>query len=147
MNQLEQLKKIHHRRRRHGRLPVDQGLYAAGRNDQSFLDPEGGAKAGIPAAARADIRDHPQLGTSEVIDRLLIAFGIEILKSFRAGWSTEVDAALSFDTAATVAKGRELIALYEETGVGRRAHLIKIAFDLEGIAAARSCSRKAYAAI
>jgi len=67
------------------------------------------------------IRDHPQLGTSEVIDRLLIAFGIEILKVHSGPGSTEVDAALSFDTAATVAKGRELIACTKKPGSGASA--------------------------
>ena len=50
--------------------------------------------------------------------------------------STEIDAALSFDTAATVAKGRELIALYEAAGIQRSRVLIKIASTWEGIRAA-----------
>ena len=72
----------------------------------------------------------------EIVDRLLIAFGVEILKFVPGRVSTEIDAALSFDTEATVAKGRELIALYEAAGVSRERVLIKIASTWEGIRAA-----------
>lgn len=82
------------------------------------------------------IKDHPELSTGDIIDRVLVAFGMEILKIIPGRVSTEVDAALSFDTAATVAKGRELIALYEAAGAGRERVLIKIASTWEGIRAA-----------
>ncbi|MBC7683830.1 MAG: transaldolase [Bdellovibrionales bacterium] len=82
------------------------------------------------------IKEFPKLSTGGVIDRVLVAFGMEILKIIPGRVSTEVDAALSFDTAATVAKGRELIALYEEAGAGRERVLIKIASTWEGIRAA-----------
>jgi transaldolase len=82
------------------------------------------------------IKDHPSLSTGDIIDRVLVAFGMEILKIIPGRVSTEVDAALSFDTAATVAKGRELIALYEDAGAGRERVLIKIASTWEGIRAA-----------
>jgi transaldolase len=72
----------------------------------------------------------------DIVDHLLIAFGTEILKFVPGRVSTEIDAALSFDTEATVAKGRELIALYEAAGVGRERVLIKIAATWEGIRAA-----------
>jgi len=71
-----------------------------------------------------------------IVDSLLIAFGVEILKFVPGRVSTEIDAALSFDTEATVAKGRELIALYEKAGVSRERVLIKIASTWEGIRAA-----------
>ena len=71
-----------------------------------------------------------------IVDSLLIAFGVEILKYVPGRVSTEIDAALSFDTEATVAKGRELIALYEKAGVARERVLIKIASTWEGIRAA-----------
>ena len=74
--------------------------------------------------------------TDDIVDRLLIAFGVEILKYVPGRVSTEIDAALSFDTEATVAKGRELIALYEAAGVSRERVLIKIASTWEGIRAA-----------
>ncbi len=82
------------------------------------------------------IRDSPKLSTGDIIDRVLVAFGMEILKIIPGRVSTEIDAALSFDTAATVAKGRELINLYEEAGAGRERVLIKIASTWEGIRAA-----------
>ena len=81
------------------------------------------------------VQDNPGLSIDEVVDRLLIAFGTEILKFVPGRVSTEIDAALSFDTDATVAKGRELIALYEAAGVSRERVLIKIASTWEGIRA------------
>ena len=83
------------------------------------------AIAGLPAAS-----------VEAIVDSLLIAFGVEILKYVPGRVSTEIDAALSFDTEATVAKGRELIALYEKNGVSRERVLIKIASTWEGIRAA-----------
>lgn len=83
------------------------------------------------------VRDYPNASTGEVIDRVLVDFGMEILKIIPGRVSTEVDAKLSFDTEATVAKGRELIALYEEAGAGRSRVLIKIAATWEGIRAAQ----------
>lgn len=71
-----------------------------------------------------------------VIDRILILFGKEILKIVPGRVSTEVDARLSFDTAGTVAKARQLIAMYEADGMGRERVLIKIASTWEGIKAA-----------
>jgi len=82
------------------------------------------------------IADFPNASTEEIVDRLLIAFGTEILKFVPGRVSTEIDAALSFDTEATVAKGRELIALYEAAGIERARVLIKIASTWEGIRAA-----------
>jgi transaldolase len=87
------------------------------------------------------IADFPKASTNEVIDRLLIAFGVEILKLIPGRVSTEIDAALSFDTEATVAKGRELIALYEAAGTARERVLIKIASTWEGIRAAEILER------
>ena len=87
------------------------------------------------------VRDFPGLSTDEVVDRLLIDFGSEILKIIPGRVSTEIDARLSFDTEATVAKGRELIALYEARGVGRERILIKIASTWEGIKAAEILER------
>ncbi|RME69933.1 MAG: transaldolase [Verrucomicrobia bacterium] len=71
-----------------------------------------------------------------LVDRLLIAFGLEILKIIPGRVSTEVDARLSFDTEGTVARARELIALYGEHGISPERILIKIASTWEGIAAA-----------
>ena len=71
------------------------------------------------------------------LDRLAVAFGCEILEIVPGRVSTEVDARLSFDTEATVAKAKQLIALYESAGVDRDRILIKIASTWEGIEAAR----------
>ncbi len=62
-----------------------------------------------------------------VMDHLLVRFGQEILKHVPGRVSTEVDARLSFDTAATVARARRIMALYEAQGIGRDRVLIKIA--------------------
>jgi transaldolase len=72
----------------------------------------------------------------EFIDRLFVLFGCEILKVVPGRVSTEVAASLSFDTAATIAKARKLISLYEEKGVAGERILIKIASTWEGIQAA-----------
>jgi len=69
-------------------------------------------------------------------DRLAVSFGLEILKIVSGRVSTEVDARLSFDTEATIAKGRELIAQYEAAGISKERILIKIAATWEGIKAA-----------
>jgi transaldolase len=80
---------------------------------------------------------HKRDRTEAVVDEVLVRFGLEILKIVPGRVSTEVDARLSFDTAATVARARRLMALYEQAGVGRERVLIKIASTWEGIQAAR----------
>jgi transaldolase len=70
------------------------------------------------------------------IDRLAVEFGLRILKIVPGRVSTEVDARLSFDTEATIEKGRYLISLYEAAGASRERVLIKIASTWEGIRAA-----------
>ncbi|ATF86723.1 MULTISPECIES: transaldolase [Burkholderia] len=82
------------------------------------------------------VRDHAGESTDVIIDRLLIAFGTEILKIIPGRVSTEVDARLSFDAQASIDKGRELIRLYEAAGIGRERVLIKLASTWEGIRAA-----------
>ena len=71
-----------------------------------------------------------------VIDRLLVVFGLEILKIVPGRVSSEVDARLSFDRDGTLTKAREIVALYEKAGIGRDRILIKIASTWEGIKAA-----------
>jgi len=71
-----------------------------------------------------------------VIDHLLVGFGVKILDIVPGRVSTEVDARLSFDTDATLAKARELIALYEAASIPRERVLIKVASTWEGIRAA-----------
>lgn len=71
-----------------------------------------------------------------VMDRLVVLFGLEILKIVPGRVSTEVDARLSFDTQANIDKARHIIALYEKEGIARERVLIKIASTWEGIKAA-----------
>lgn len=82
------------------------------------------------------VQRHGARPVGEIIDHLLVAFGVEILKIIPGRVSTETDARLSFDTAGTVAKGRELIRLYEQADIPRERILIKIASTWEGIRAA-----------
>lgn len=72
----------------------------------------------------------------EFIDQLFVGVGAKILEIIPGRVSTEVDARLSFDTQATVAKARRLIALYEERGISRERVLIKCTSTWEGIRAA-----------
>src|SRR5690606_34646970 len=83
------------------------------------------------------VREHRGAALAELTDRLLVAFGREILNIVPGRVSTEVDARLSFDTRATVERGRGLIALYESAGIARERVLIKVAATWEGIQAAR----------
>ncbi len=69
-------------------------------------------------------------------DRLAVSFGLKILEIIPGRVSTEVDARLSYDTEASIAKGRETIAQYEAAGISRERILIKIAATWEGIQAA-----------
>ena len=82
------------------------------------------------------LQSHKGQSTSVIIDHLLIAFGLKILDIIPGRVSTETDARLSFDTHATIEKGRTLIALYEAAGISRERVLIKIASTWEGIRAA-----------
>lgn len=80
---------------------------------------------------------HKGLPLDEIVDQVLVRFGREILQVVPGRVSTEVDARLSFDTAATVARARRIMALYEDAGIARERVLIKIASTWEGIQAAR----------
>jgi transaldolase len=78
----------------------------------------------------------------EVMDRLLVRFGCEILSLIPGRVSTEVDARLSFDTHATVARGERLIELYQAQGIASDRALIKVAATWEGICAAEQLERR-----
>lgn len=78
----------------------------------------------------------------EIVDRLLVRFGCEILSIIPGRVSTEVDARMSFDTAATVARGERLIELYQAQGIHSDRILIKVASTWEGIKAAEQLERK-----
>lgn len=73
---------------------------------------------------------------SLAFDRLAVSFGLKILQIIPGRVSTEVDARLSYDTDATVAKARDLIAQYQAAGISKERVLIKIAATWEGIKAA-----------
>ncbi|RZS78514.1 transaldolase [Pigmentiphaga kullae] len=83
------------------------------------------------------VRDHAGASTAERMDRLLVAFGQDILDIVPGRVSTEVDARLSFDPRATVERARAIMALYAAAGIPRERVLIKIASTWEGIQAAR----------
>ncbi len=85
---------------------------------------------------------HRSLALPALVDHVLVRFGLEILKLVPGRVSTEVDARLSFDTAATVARAQHLIALYEAAGIQRQRVLIKIAATWEGIRAAEALERQ-----
>src|SRR5215468_9803607 len=90
----------------------------------------------------SDLGGSHQQMAEEFIDQLFVLFGSEILKVVPGRVSTEVAASLSFDTAATIAKARKLISLYQKKGVPRERVLIKIASTWEGIQAAKELEQE-----
>jgi len=78
----------------------------------------------------------------EVMDRLLVRFGCEILSLIPGRVSTEVDARLSFDTSATVTRAERIIDLYQAEGIHVDRVLIKVAATWEGIQAAAQLERR-----
>eukprot|EP01135_Chromosphaera_perkinsii_P003644 Nk52_evm23s250 gene=Nk52_evmTU23s250 len=84
---------------------------------------------------------NPTAQASAAVDKLLVNFGCEILKIIPGRISTEVDARLSFDKEATIAKALQIIKLYKEAGIGKDRVLIKIASTWEGIKAAEELER------
>ena len=80
---------------------------------------------------------HKRKPLDAIIDQVLVRFGLEILEVVPGRVSTEVDARLSFDTAASVARAHRIIAMYEAAGIGRERVLVKVASTWEGIQAAR----------
>ena len=103
---------------------------------KSVLKPE---YAHLLADTVARFRDRP---LDQIVDRLLVRFGCEILGRVPGRVSTEVDARLSFDTAATVARAERLIELYQAEGVPTDRVLIKIAATWEGIQAAAQLEQR-----
>jgi transaldolase len=94
-----------------------------------------------PLLAEAIAR-HGAADKVELMNRLLVRFGCEILRLIPGRVSTEVDARLSFDTAATLERARQLIALYRAEGVDSARVLIKVAATWEGICAAEQLERE-----
>lgn len=81
----------------------------------------------------------------DVCDQLIVNFGCEILKYVPGRVSSEVDARLSFDTNASIEKGRKLIALYEKSGINKSRVLIKLASTWQGIKAAEQLEKEGIA--
>lgn len=78
----------------------------------------------------------------EIIDRLIVRFGCEILGTIPGRVSTEVDARLSFDTQATITRGERIIELYQAEGIHIDRVLIKVAATWEGIQAAEKLEQR-----
>lgn len=91
-------------------------------------------------AARRGGSNGEQLTDS--VDRFAVSIGAEILKTVPGRVSTEVDARLSFDTDAMIAKARKLVGLYNEMGIGNDRLLIKVASTWEGIRAAAQLEKQ-----
>jgi transaldolase len=89
-----------------------------------------GADAGADAVVR------------EALDEICVTFGKEILKIVPGRVSTEVDARLSYDTEATIAKARRLIELYNQAGISNDRVLIKVASTWEGVRAAEQLEKE-----
>ena len=142
-NQLDQLKQF-------TVVVADTGDFAsmkefaprAATTNPSLLLKAAGMPAYAPLVDVAIKAAGPSATLPQIIDRVLVNFGLEILKIVPGRVSTEVDARLSFDTAATIAKAREIIGLYEKAGISRNRVLIKIASTWEGIKAAETLEKE-----
>ena len=94
-----------------------------------------------PLLAEA-VQVHRREPLDAIVDQVLVRFGQEILKVVPGRVSTEVDARLSFDTEATLARARRITRLYEAAGTPRRRVLIKMAATWEGVRAAETLERE-----
>jgi transaldolase len=88
------------------------------------------------------VQVHRREALDSIVDQVLVRFGREILAVVPGRVSTEVDARLSFDTAASIARGQRIVALYESAGIPRERVLIKVAATWEGIQAAKALERQ-----
>lgn len=143
LNQLEQLKQF-------TKVVADTGDFAS-MKEYAPQDATTNPSLILKAAAMPDyvhlldqaVRDAGATASNaQVIDRLLVLFGREILKIVPGRVSTEVDARLSFDRDGSIAKAREIIGLYEKSGIPRERILIKLASTWEGIKAAELLQRE-----
>ena len=148
MNQLDQLKQF-------TRVVADTGDFATLKEyapQDATTNPSLILKAAqMPAyqsLVEKAIADARQSGTSgkallnQIMDQLLVLFGLEILKIVPGRVSTETDANLSFDTQALLDKAHRFITLYTKNGISRERILIKIATTWEGIRAAEVLQRE-----
>jgi transaldolase len=94
----------------------------------------------LKSGSSSSLTGHAQI--ENVMDHLLVRFGLEILKIVPGRVSTETDARLSFDIEGSINKARQLIKIYEEHGMSRERVLIKIASTWEGIKAAEQLQKE-----
>ncbi|HEX6723145.1 MAG TPA: transaldolase family protein, partial [Burkholderiaceae bacterium] len=88
------------------------------------------------------VKAHRNEPIDRIVDQVLVRFGVEILKIVPGRVSTEVDARLSFDGEASIARAHRIIGLYERAGIARERVLIKVASTWEGIEAAAQLERE-----
>jgi transaldolase len=142
MNALEQL-------RQHTKVVADTGDFAAMKAFKP-LDATTNPSLILKAVQMPEYQtllqkaaqDNKSKGVHAAVDALLISFGTEILKIVPGRVSTEVDARLSFDKTATIAKAKELIALYKAAGIPKERILVKMASTWEGIQAAAELEKE-----
>jgi len=130
----------------------DFGLLAAYKPQDSTTNPSLVYAASQQDAYKQLVQDAVDYAKSKATDRkkqielatdkLFVNFGIEILKIVPGRVSTEIDARLSFDTAATIHKAHEIIKLYQDAGINKDRVLIKIASTWEGIEAAKALEKE-----
>ncbi len=148
MNQLDQLKKL-------TQVVADTGDFATLKEyapQDATTNPSLILKAAqMPAyqhLVEKAVADAQQSGTTgrallnQIMDQLLVLFGLEILKIVPGRVSTETDANLSFDTQALLDKAHRFISLYTKNGIARERVLVKIASTWEGIRAAEVLQRE-----
>ncbi|MBN2807118.1 MAG: transaldolase [Prolixibacteraceae bacterium] len=148
MNLLEQLKSK-------SKIVADSGDFESIR---TFKPSDATTNPSLILASASDVKNAPLISgavsyakqqstqpakqLSLALDKLIVDFGIEILKIVPGRVSTETDARLSFDTKGIVKKSHELISLYNEHKIDRNRVLIKIASTWEGIKAAEQLSKE-----
>jgi transaldolase len=137
LNQLEQLKKLTTVVADTGDFERMQAFQPQDATTNPSLILKAAQQSNYQALVQSVKDAHPGMSPTDLVDYILVAFGLEILKIVPGRVSTEVDARLSFDTKATVAKAKHIISLYESHGIDRKRILIKLAGTWEGIAAAK----------
>jgi len=143
-NQLEQLKKFTHVVADTGDFEVLQQYAPRDATTNPSLILKAAQKPDHQSLVKEVVAASKKAGAKpdEIIRRVLVAFGMEILKIVPGRVSTETSASLSFDTSALVEEGRHFIALYGERGIPRERILIKLATTWEGVQAARILQRE-----
>ena len=136
-NQLEQLKKLTTVVADTGDFERMQAFQPQDATTNPSLILKAAQQSNYQALVQSVKDAHPGMSPTDLVDYILVAFGLEILKIVPGRVSTEVDARLSFVTKATVAKAKHIISLYESHGIDRKRILIKLAGTWEGIAAAK----------